>query len=86
MLQALCHEVKNVHEVKILTTSLLKICTPEGQKALSQDIQTLLKKHTMLEKSINEQLHHLQRQKAAEMGFEVSINVHVMSYRIREQL
>ncbi|GAA6103692.1 nesprin-2 [Tachysurus ichikawai] len=72
LLQALCHEVKNVHEVKILTTSLLKICTPEGQKALSQDIQTLLKKHTMLEKSINEQLHHLQRQKAAEMGFEAT--------------
>ncbi|KAK2864041.1 hypothetical protein Q7C36_003195 [Tachysurus vachellii] len=72
LLQALCHEAKNLHEVKILTTSLLKSCTPDGQKALSQDIQTLLKKHTMLEKSINEQLHHLQRQKAAEMDFEAT--------------
>lgn len=78
LFQAVGHEGKNLHEVEILKTSLLRSCTPEGQAALSQDVQTLLSKQTLLEKSIHKKLDHLQSQKSEEMGFEVSIKDPVM--------
>lgn len=69
--QALGHEGKNLQE--ILTTSLLTSCTPEGQTALSQNVQTLLNKQTMLEKHIHKQLSHLPSREPGETSFEVSI-------------
>lgn len=73
LFQAVSHEGKNLHEVELLKTSLLRSCTPEGQTALSQDVQTLLHKKKVLEKSIHKHLDHLQSQNSREMEFEVSI-------------
>ncbi|KAI4900991.1 hypothetical protein NFI96_032985 [Prochilodus magdalenae] len=56
LLQDVTHEDRRLQEIESLTAALLRSCTTEGQMALSHDVQSLLKKKTMLQTSIHKQL------------------------------
>ncbi|XP_036438507.1 LOW QUALITY PROTEIN: nesprin-2 [Colossoma macropomum] len=72
LLQAVGQEDMRLQVIETLTAALLKSCTLEGQLALSQDVQALLDKRTMLQKSIHKQLGRLGYQKTEEGCFEVA--------------
>ncbi|KAL6486315.1 hypothetical protein MHYP_G00057070 [Metynnis hypsauchen] len=72
LLQAVGQEDKHLQVIETQTASLLRSCTLEGQAALSQDVQALLNKRTMLQKSIAKQLGRLGYQKTEKGCFEVA--------------
>ena len=76
LLQDVKHEDRRLQEIESLTAALLKSCTTEGQMALSQDVQSLLNKKTMLQTSIHKQLGREGYQKAEQGCFEVRVKIH----------
>ncbi|XP_017539502.1 nesprin-2 isoform X2 [Pygocentrus nattereri] len=72
LLQAVGQEDKHLQVIETQTAALLRSCTLEGQAALSQDVQALLNKRSMLQKSIDKQLGRLGYQKTEKGCFEVA--------------